>query len=68
MCIRDSHSVHRLVVLDGALGEHIRLALQLAVLVNDFPVSYTHLDVYKRQGLDCDRRFQRLAVCQIVKK
>ena len=30
------HSVHRLVGLDGALSEHIRLALQLAVLVNDF--------------------------------
>jgi len=30
------HGVHRLVGLDGALGEHIRLAFQLAVLVNDF--------------------------------
>ena len=30
------HGFHRLVWLDGTLGEHIRLALQLSVLVNDF--------------------------------
>ena len=30
------HGFHRLVGLDGPFGEHICLALQLAVLVNDF--------------------------------
>jgi len=30
------HSSHRLMGLDGALGKHIRLALQLSVLVDDF--------------------------------
>ena len=33
---RRIHHSHRLMGLDGALGEHIRLAFQLAVLVNDF--------------------------------
>ena len=30
------HGSHRLMGLDGALGEHIRLVLQLSVLVDDF--------------------------------
>ena len=36
-------------------GERARLALAILVLeqANFLPVSYTHLDVYKRQGLAC---------------
>ena len=27
------------------------------------PVSYTHLDVYKRQGHNCEHRYNKIAVC-----
>ena len=55
MCIRDSHWLHdregRLTVVPFCLREHIddhlvRLPFGMIIV----PVSYTHLDVYKRQG------------------
>ena len=33
-------------------GEYVQLELETEDLIFTIPVSYTHLDVYKRQGLD----------------
>ena len=58
MCIRDRVVSERILILDGAMGTMIQ---QYNLKEEDFrggrfahipgPVSYTHLDVYKRQEL-----------------
>ena len=73
MCIRDrAHPLPRLDLGDGALSEGLRIAAALEGAqqprkakggVGLGPVSYTHLDVYKRQGITSPdgRVFGRMA-------
>ena len=56
MCIRDSHQIMQYPTVND--NENYKLLLKLNndkykdILNNLLPVSYTHLDVYKRQVLD----------------
>ena len=55
MCIRDSNHLELMLAMAVSLGLAIVhfsiLPLQLESVLQG-PVSYTHLDVYKRQGRD----------------
>ena len=60
MCIRDrAHSISCV----GSTGDNISMSMEEQKMIMksiiDFvdPVSYTHLDVYKRQGRDSPRRY-----------
>ena len=49
-------------LLLGELAIVIALALPLGMLAGNGPVSYTHLDVYKRQAYDMRGAFNRIAI------
>ena len=57
MCIRDSFQNHLLTQeVDGYAGHTVDLlhgVLDFVSTMAAVPVSYTHLDVYKRQGYGC---------------
>ena len=49
MCIRDSHYEDNVSIVEKFDPNKI----WTAALYDADPVSYTHLDVYKRQGINC---------------